>query len=287
MKRCRLRASLFNDQCCQMKSAEAISSTICCSRNKFYGHFEIEDMSYPHACCSKGGWQALLASKYEVAKSGVHPVFVLANSKNSDGYIEPVEQNFPKFNQIQEGAGPNSVVKSGKNFSFTIPEQDPDIIKALQEFNGNVYLTLYRDSKKDYARNMIEFNYEMHERICPFCTITKLNGYIPPHKSGISNSKMSFKRRKHSDDNFTVSQNLQQYVHNAKIKCFLIFVSHRAVPIELSLHVVKNFFLRNIDFSLGSKHATTHAHICNCTIFLLLGYCFLLTAKTSMESQQS
>ena len=101
MKRCRLQASLFKDQCCQMKSAEAISSTICCSRNKFYGHFQIEDMSHPHGCCNKGGWQTLLASKYEVAKSGVHPIFVLANSKN-DGCVEPVQQKFPKFNQIPE-----------------------------------------------------------------------------------------------------------------------------------------------------------------------------------------
>ena len=158
-------------------------------------------MSYPHACCNKGGWQTLLASKYEVAKSGVYPVFVLEDGCN----IEPVQQKFPKFNQIPD----DEVVKSGKNFSFKIPEQDPDVINALQEFNGNIYLTLYRDSKKDYARNMIEFNYELHERICPFCTITKLNGYIPPHKSGVPNSKMSFKRRKQQSDDcliFTVSQ---------------------------------------------------------------------------------
>ena len=169
MKRCRIRVCLIKNE---MKFAEVFSTTIGCSRNKFYGNFEIETMSFPHGCCQNGGWPALLISKTPVALSGFHPKFVLANSKN-DEHVFPVEQEFSNFNQIPE----DSVKISGKNFTFEIPKQDRNIIEALKEFNGKLYVTLYRESKQDYAKNMIEFNYEIHNSICHFCGLTKMNGY--------------------------------------------------------------------------------------------------------------
>ena len=66
MKRCRIRACLYQDETDNMKIAEAYSISICDTKNKSYGNFEISTMSKPWGCCSKGGWQTFLVSKTKV-----------------------------------------------------------------------------------------------------------------------------------------------------------------------------------------------------------------------------
>ena len=77
MKRIRLRACLYQDENDNLKCAEAVSTTICDSKNKHFGNFEIATVSKPHGCCNKGGWQTFLVSKTNVDPNGFHPMFVL------------------------------------------------------------------------------------------------------------------------------------------------------------------------------------------------------------------
>ena len=86
MKRCRIRACLYQDETDNMKIAEAYSISICDTKNKSYGNFEISTMSKPWGCCSKGGWQTFLVSKTKVL-SIVHyfynylPIYYLDKKK--------------------------------------------------------------------------------------------------------------------------------------------------------------------------------------------------------------
>merc|ERR1712020_297316 len=51
MKRIRLRACLYQDETDNFKCAQATSTTICDTKNKNFGNFEIATISKPHGCC--------------------------------------------------------------------------------------------------------------------------------------------------------------------------------------------------------------------------------------------
>merc|ERR1712020_701452 len=190
MKRIRLRACLYQDENDNLKCAEAVSTTICDSKNKNFGNFEIATISKPHGCCNKGGWQTFLVSKTKVDPNGFHPMFVLSDDpENPSQSTTPVQNNFPNFQQIS----PDSVEVIKDVFIFDIPSQEISTVQALKQYNQKMYLTLYRESNEDYATNMVEFNYEIcnpdSTNFCPFCAITNFNGYDMTSRSPAGNNK--------------------------------------------------------------------------------------------------
>ena len=197
MKRVRLRACLYQDETDNSKCAQATSTTICDTKNKNFGNFEIATISKPHGCCNKGGWQTFLVSKTKVDPNGFHPMFVLSDDpENPSQSTTPVQNNFPNFQQIS----PDSVEVIKDVFIFDIPSQEISTVQALKQYNQKMYLTLYRESNEDYATNMVEFNYEIcnpdSTNFCPFCAITNFNGYdMTPTSSGGHN-----KQRKRSSN---------------------------------------------------------------------------------------
>ena len=190
MKRIRLRACLYQDETDNFKCAQAISTTICDTKNKNFGNFEIATISKPHGCCNKGGWQTFLVSKTKVDPNGFHPMFVLSDDpENPLQSKTPVQNNFPNFQQIS----PDSVEVIKDVFIFDIPSQEISTVQALKQYNQKMYLTLYRESNEDYATNMVEFNYEIcnpdSTNFCPFCAITNFNGYDMTSTSPGGNNK--------------------------------------------------------------------------------------------------
>jgi len=190
MKRIRLRACLYQDETDNFKCAQATSTTICDTKNKNFGNFEIATISKPHGCCNKGGWQTFLVSKTKVDPNGFHPMFVLSDDpENPSQSTTPVQNNFPNFQQIS----PDSVEVIKDVFIFDIPSQEISTVQALKQYNQKMFLTLYRESNEDYATNMVEFNYEIcnpdSTNFCPFCAITNFNGYDMTSTSSAGNNK--------------------------------------------------------------------------------------------------
>lgn len=181
LKRCRLRVCLFEDETCRMKISEQISETISDTRDKNFGIFEVDCMSEPHGCCSNGTWKYFLISKAEVGhqtktsspnqSGGCYPVFVLAKHKDEEN-PQKVEDLFKNFKQI---AINDLEVKHNSTFIFQVPSQDKFVVKALEQYSEDLYITLFRGSDGKYAKNMIKFNYEVHdetEEDCAFCCIS-------------------------------------------------------------------------------------------------------------------
>merc|ERR1712165_275205 len=180
----------MGDETDNFKCAQAISTTICDTKNKNFGNFEIATISKPHGCCNKGGWQTFLVSKTKVDPNGFHPMFVLSDDpENPSQSTTPVQNNFPNFQQIS----PDSVEVIKDVFIFDIPSQEISTVRALKQYNQKMYLTLYRESNDDYATNMVEFNYEIcnpdSTNFCPFCAITNFNGYDMTSTSPGGNNK--------------------------------------------------------------------------------------------------
>ena len=190
MKRIRLRACLYQDETDNFKCAQATSTTICDTKNKNFGNFEIATISKPHGCCNKGGWQTFLVSKTKVDPNGFHPMFVLSDDpENPSQSTTQVQKSFANFQQIS----PDSVEVIKDVFIFDIPSQEISTVQALKQYNQKMYLTLYRESNEDYATNMVEFNYEIcnpdSTNFCPFCAITNFNGYDMTSGSPGGNNK--------------------------------------------------------------------------------------------------
>ena len=120
----------------------------------------------------------------KVDKNGFFPMFVLAHPDNQEN-ARPVELSFKNFKQISKDL---VQVVNNSVFIFEIPAQNPRVIECLKEFNGNVYMTIFRESDGEFASNMIKFDYDVHDENdedCPYCAITHMEIYEGPTSSRI------------------------------------------------------------------------------------------------------
>ena len=133
-------------------------------------------MSEPHFSCSKGGWKPFLVSKSKVGKNGFTPIFVFADSP-TDENPRKVNDLFRNFKQISMDE--NSEILHNSTFAFKIPQQNPDVIKALKQYHQKIYITLFREIDQQFAKDMIRFDYEVcdeSEEDCANCVMVSKFG---------------------------------------------------------------------------------------------------------------
>ncbi len=206
LSKCRLRVTLFEDHTDEKQVAEAVSGDITNSNSRvgssldlesrmtligFFslfqklGNFDIFSMSDPHRCCDQGGWRMVIVSKYplgnissssEESGSSVYPVFVLAqeNGGHDQQQINLVDNVFTNFKQISL----SSLEIHKDTFSFIVPQQDPEVIKAIEQHQEFIHVALYRSVDKHFSPNLIRFDYDLHDKYmeCPYCAIRMMNG---------------------------------------------------------------------------------------------------------------
>ena len=138
------------------------------------GNFQVAMMSEPHFSCSKGGWKPFLVSKSKVGKSGFTPIFVFADSP-TDENPRRVEELFRNFNQISLNGANDEAILHNSTFIFTIPQQNPDVIRAVKQYHQKIYITLFREIDQKFATDMIRFDYEVcdeSEEDCAHCVMS-------------------------------------------------------------------------------------------------------------------